>query len=157
MAVNSKGVPFYAEFGANKVASVDPVTMAIREFVLSDPGARPQSLAMDGNDMIWFTDAARGYLGRLDPTTGTVKEWASPGGAKAMPYAITTIGGDVWFSESGATPTTLVRFEPATERFQTWNLPSGGGIIQNISVTKDGNLTLAEGDANKIALVTISR
>jgi virginiamycin B lyase len=131
--------------------------MAIREFTLPDPGARPRRIAIDGNDMVWYTDYARGFVGRLDPATGTVKEWASPGGTKAMPYAITAIGGDVWFSESGATPGTLVRFEPATERFQTWNIPSGGGIVQNISVTKDGNLTLAESDANKIALVTISR
>ena len=74
-----------------------------------------------------------------------------------MPHAITAVGGDVWFSESGGTPATLVRFEPATERFQTWNIPSGGGTVQSISVTKDGNLVFAEGDAGKIALVTISR
>jgi virginiamycin B lyase len=157
MAVNSKGVPFYAEFGANKIASVDPSSMAIREFVLPDSAARPRRLAIDAKDQIWFTDYARGYLGRLDPATGTVKEWASPGGPKAMPYAITVIGGDVWFSESGATPSTLVRFEPATERFQTWNIPSGGGAVQTMSVTKDGNLALAESDANRIALVTLSR
>ena len=157
MALNSKGVPFYVEFGANKVASVDPATMAVREFALPDPAARPRSLAIDSHDMIWYTDYSRGYLGRLDPATGTVKEWASPGGPKSMPYAITVIGDDVWFSESGATPSTLVRFEPATERFQTWNIPSGGGAVQNISVTKDGNLALAESDANKIALVTLSR
>lgn len=157
MAINSKGAPFYVEFGANKVARIDPATMAIREFVLPDPAARPRRLAIDAQDMIWFTDYSRGYLGRLDPTTGVVKEWAAPGGPKSMPYAITAIAGDIWFTESGATPGTLVRFEPGTERFQTWNIPSGGGAVQSISVTKDGNLALAESDANKIALVTLSR
>jgi virginiamycin B lyase len=156
IAVNSKGVPFFAEFGANKLASVDPGTMAIREWTLPDPGARPRRLAIDGNDMIWYTDFSRGYLGRLDPVTGTVKEWASPGGPKSTPYAVAAIGGSIWFSESGLAPNTLVRFEPATERFQTWNIPSGGGIVENISVTRDGNLALAERDVNKIALVTIS-
>jgi virginiamycin B lyase len=131
--------------------------MAIREFVLPDATARPRRIAIDGNDMIWYTDYARGYVGRLDPATGTVKEWAAPGGAKALPYAIAAIGGDVWFSESGATPNTLVRFEPSTERFQTWNIPSGGAIVQNISVTRDGNLALAESELNKIALVTLSK
>jgi virginiamycin B lyase len=157
IAVNSKGVPFFAEFGANKVAAVDPATMAIREWTLPDPAARPRRLAVDPNDMIWFTDYARGYVGRLDPANGTVKEWASPGGTKSMPYAITAIGADLWYCESGVVPNTLVRFEPATERFQIWNIPSGGGVVQNISVGKDGSLALAESELNKIAVVTISR
>jgi virginiamycin B lyase len=156
MALNSKGVPFFAESGANKVASIDPATMVIREYALP-ADARTRRISIDASDMVWYTDNARGYIGRLDPATGTVKEWASPGGAKAMPFAIMAIGGDIWFSESGAAPNTLVRFEPATERFQTWNIPSGGGSVQNISVTKDGTLALAESDANRIAVVRISR
>jgi virginiamycin B lyase len=157
IAINSKGVPYFAEFGTNKLASVDPATMAIKELPLPDPAARPRRVAIDGADMIWFTDYARGFIGRLDPATGSVKEWASPGGTTSMPFAIAVIGSDIWFSESGVTPNTLVRFEPATERFQTWNIPSGGGTVQNISVTKEGNLALAESDVNKIAVVKISR
>jgi virginiamycin B lyase len=74
-----------------------------------------------------------------------------------MPYGIAAIRGDIWYSESGTTPNTLVRFEPSTERFQVWNIPSGGGVVQNISVTKDGNLAIAESGANKVALVAISK
>ncbi len=157
IAVSSKGVPYFAEFGANKLAAVDPAKLSIREWTLPDPAARPRRVAIDGSDMVWYTDYARGYLGRFDPATGAVKEWAAPGGAGAKPFAIAVVGSDVWFSESGSTPNTLVRFEPATERFQTWNIPSGGGVVQNISVTKDGNLALAESEINKIALVTITK
>jgi hypothetical protein len=35
--INSKGVPFFVEFGANKVASIDPATMVIREWTLPMP------------------------------------------------------------------------------------------------------------------------
>jgi virginiamycin B lyase len=107
--------------------------------------------------VIWYSDYARGYLGRLDPKTSDVKEWATPGGASSRPYGIAVINGDVWYSESGVTPNTLVRFEPATERFQVWNIPSGGGVVRNVSVTKDGNLAIAESGVNKVALVEISR
>jgi virginiamycin B lyase len=157
IAIGSRGVVFFAESAVNKLASVDPATMSIREWTLPDPGARPRRLTLDRNDIVWFTDYARGHLGRLDPTTGGVKEWASPGGAKSMPYAIATIDGDIWYSESGVTPNTLVRFEPATERFQIWNIPSGGGVVENISVGKDGSLALAESELNKIAVVKITR
>jgi hypothetical protein len=27
---------------------------------------------------------------------------------------------------------TLVRFDPATEKFQTWEIPSGGGVVRNM-------------------------
>jgi virginiamycin B lyase len=54
-------------------------------------------------------------------------------------------------------PNTLVRFDPATEKFQTWKIPSGGGVVRNVSVTRDGNLVLAESGMNKIALVEIGK
>src|SRR5204862_3112667 len=100
---------------------------------------------------------ARGYLGRLDPVTGKVTEWASPGGTSSAPYGIAVIKGVIWYSESGVEPNTLVRFDPATEKFQTWKIPSGGGVVRNVSVTKDGNLALAESGVNKIALVEIGK
>ena len=157
IVVGSKGVPYYVEFGANKIASIDPDKLVIREWTLPNADARPRRLAVDAGDMIWYSDYARGYLGRLDPATGEVKEWASPGGATSMPYGIASIKGDVWYSESGTTPNTLVRFEPSTERFQVWNIPSGGGVVQNISVTKDGNLAMPESAVNKVALVAIRK
>jgi virginiamycin B lyase len=157
IAMSSKGVPFYVEFGANKVASIDPDKMVIREWTLPNAEARPRRLAVDANDVIWYSDYARGYLGRLDPKTGDVKEWASPGGTSSRPYGIAVINGDVWYSESGVMPNTLIRFEPGTERFQVWNIPSGGGVVRNVSVTRDGNLALAESGMNKVALVEISR
>jgi virginiamycin B lyase len=54
-------------------------------------------------------------------------------------------------------PNTLVRFDPKTEKFQTWVIPSGGGVVRNMMATKDGNLVLAESGVNKIALVTIAK
>lgn len=157
IVVNSKGVPFFVEFGANKVASIDPATMVIREWTLPDPASRPRRIAVDSQDRIWYTDYARGYLGRLDPASSEVKEWASPAGTKSQPYGIEVIDGKVWYSESGVQPNTVVMFDPATEKFQTWPIPSGGGVVRNVSVTKDGNLALALSGVNKIGLVEIRR
>jgi len=157
MAFNSKGIPFYVEFGTNKVAAIDPDKLVIREWTLPNADSRPRRMAIDSADVIWYTDYARGYLGRLDPKTGDVKEWASPAGPRSAPYGIAVINGDIWYSESGVTPNTIVRFEPSTERFQIWNIPSGGGVVSNVSVTKEGNLVIAESGVNKVAMVTISR
>jgi virginiamycin B lyase len=154
--INSKGVPWYVDFRGNRVASIDPVTMAIKEYTLPSPEARPRRIALTPDDAVWYTDFARGYLGRFDPATGQTKEWASPGGRESEPYGIATIGNIVWYSESAVRPNTLVRFDPRTEKFQTWIIPAGGGVVRNMMRTTDGrNLVLAESGVNKVALVEI--
>ena len=61
----------------------------------------------------------------------------------------------MWYSESGVRPNTLVRFDPGTERFQTWTIPSGGGVVRNMMKTADGKLVMAESGVNRVALVEI--
>jgi virginiamycin B lyase len=157
MVVDSKGVPFYVEFGAPKVARIDPETMAIREFPLPNPESRPRRVAITPNDVIYYSDYSRGYLGRLDPATGKVTEWPSPSGPKSQPYGITYLNGAIWYSESNVTPNTLVRFDLKTEKFQTWAIPSGGGVVRNMMATKSGDIVMACSGVNKVALVTIDR
>jgi virginiamycin B lyase len=155
IAVNSAGVPWYVDFRGNRVGSVDPVTMEIREYSLPDTAARPRRIAITPDDAVWYTDHARGYLGRFDPKTRTVREWPSPGGRQSRPYGIAATGPVIWYSESGVRPNTLVRFDPATEKFQTWTIPSGGGIVRHMMATPDGNLVLALSGVNRVALVEV--
>ena len=155
MVVTSKGVPVYCEFGANKIASVDPDTMAIKEYELPNAESRPRRIGITSDDAIWYSDYSRGYLGRLDMKTGNVKEWPSPGGPKSLPYGIASIHDVIWYSESGVKPNTIVRFDPKTEKFQTWAIPSGGGVVRNVSVTREGNLALACSGVNRVGLVEI--
>jgi virginiamycin B lyase len=139
----------------NKLASIDPATMEVKEYALPNPESRPRRIAITSDDVIWYADYSRGYLGRFDTKTGKVTEYASPGGPKSQPYGITAANDIVWYSEANTKPNTLVRFDPKTEKFQTWAIPSGGGVVRNMMTTKDGNLVLAESAMNKIALVEI--
>ncbi len=157
MALDSHGTIFCVQFGTNSVLRIDPKTLQMREFKLPDLGARPRRIAITPDDIVWYTDYARGYLGRLDPKTGDVKEWQSPSGPKSEPYGISAINGVLWYSESGAKPNTVVRFDPRTEKFQSWAIPGGGDIVRNTSVTKDGNWVLANSLVNQITLVRISK
>jgi virginiamycin B lyase len=157
MVVTTKGVPFFVEFGANKVASIDPKTMEIHEYVLPNPESRPRRVAIDSHDVIWYSDYSRGYLGRLDPATGKTTEWPSPGGPKSQPYGITSLNDVIWYSESAVRPNTLVRFDPKTEKFQTWVIPSGGGVVRNMMTTRDGNIVMACSGVNRVALVEIGK
>ena len=84
-----------------------------------------------------------------------MKEFASPGGPNSLPYGIVYLKRAVWYSESGVRPNTLVRFDPETEKFQTWAIPSGGGVVRNMMVTRDGNIAMAESGVNRVALVVV--
>jgi virginiamycin B lyase len=157
MVVSSKGVPFFVEFGSNKIASIDPQTLDIKEYALPHAESRPRRIAITSDDVIWYSDYSRGYLGMFNPKSGEMKEWMSPGGPKSQPYGITALHDVIWYSESHVKPNTLVRFDPKSEKFQTWPIPSGGGVVRNMMPTYDGNLALACSGVNKVALVKIER
>jgi virginiamycin B lyase len=151
--VNSKGVPFFCEFGTNKLARIDPNTMEITESLLAE-GARPRRLAIAADDRVYFTDYQGGNLGRLDPVSGAAKMWPSPGGTGSNPYGIAiTPDGMVWYSESGVTPNTIIRFNPKTEQFARANIPSGGGTVRNMAATPDGRIYLACSGVDKVGVV----
>ncbi len=156
--INSKGEPWFVELTGGRVGKIDPATFAIREYVLPHAGSMPRRIAITDDDVIWYTDYGRGYLGRLDPNTGDVSEFATPSGAgpDAQPYAITTTGNIVWYVESGVAPNMLVRFDPSTEKFQSWPIPSGGGVVRHMVTGSDGTLWLAESGVDKIARVTVA-
>ena len=86
-----------------------------------------------------------------------MKDWPSPGGPTSQPYGITFLNGVIWYSESAVKPNTLVRFDPKTEKFQTWVIPAGGGVVRNMMATRDGDLVIAESALNKVALVSIAK
>lgn len=157
MVIDSKGAPWFVQFGVNKLARIDPNTMDIKEYTLPNPETRPRRVAITKDDILWYSDFSRGYLGRFDPKTGAVREWPSPGGRKSQPYGIVALNGIIWYSESAVTPNTLVRFDPSTEKFQTWVIPSGGGVVRNMMATRDGNLVMACSGRNRVALVTIGK
>jgi virginiamycin B lyase len=159
LVITSKGVPIFAEFGSNKLASVDPNTMEIHEWTLPDPDTRIRRLTITPDDMIYYADFDRGFLTKFDPKTGKVTaEWASPGGPRSQPYGIAVLRGAIWYVETGTEPNALVRFDPKTQKFQTWGIPGGGGVVRNMMVTRDGDhLVIAESGVDKVGLVTVAR
>jgi len=153
--ITSKGVPVVVLFGTNKVATIDPATLAIKEYPLPNPASRPRRLALASDDIVYYADFSRGFLGRLDLKTGEVKEWQSPSGPHSQPYGIAFTKGAVWYNESNAKPNTIVRFDPATEKFQTWPIPGGGDIVRNVDVTRDGNVVTANSLVNQVGIVEL--
>jgi len=158
----SRGMIWVAYRGAPKIARIDPDTWQIQEF--NTPNPDPEShhgryyirrLAIDSNDMIWYVDSGRGYLGRFNQQTEEFDEWLTPSGADSHPYAIEIVDDIIWINESEQRPDVIARFDPATEKFQSWPIPSGIGVVRNMRATPDGNLVIHQSSANTVGLVKI--
>lgn len=155
IVVNSKGRPFFDLFGTNKIGEIDPETLEISEHSLPQ-GARPRRVAVTKDDVVWYTDYARGFLGRLDPATGEVTEFASPAGRTSRPYGITsTSDGAIWFSESGVEPNTVVRFDPSDHSMRSWPIPSGGGVVRHMVTAPNDDVWLACSGVDRLARVRV--
>jgi virginiamycin B lyase len=155
--IAADGTPWVACNGSNCIVRVDPETMALTEIRLPhhESTARRLDIAEDGT--IWYVNSSRGRLGRLDPKTGDIREWPSPSGTGSNPYAIAVVDGIVWYNESGKRPDALVRFDPRTETFQSWAIPSGkvhAGIVRHMRPTRDGDLLIHQSSTNRIIRVT---
>ena len=153
---DSKGTVWVAYNGTNKIGRMDPITMEVREFALPE-GSRSRRLVVTSDDMVWYVNSALGRLGRLNPQTGDIKEWPSPSGPQSHPYAMEVIDDIIWYNESNQRPDALVRFDPRTEKFQSWAIPSGVGIIRHMRKTPDGNLAIHQTSSNRIGLAIIDK
>lgn len=118
IVINGKNVPWLNLFGTNKIATIDPATMAVKSFDLPHERARSRRIAVTSDDVIWYVDYTRGFLGRLDPVSGKVEEFPAPGGPASLPYGMASDDKDkIWITESGAKGARLIGFDPKTRQF----------------------------------------
>jgi len=69
------------------------------------------------------------------------------------------VDGIVWYNESGKRPDPLVRFDPETETFQSWPIPSSGvysGILRHVRTDSQGRLLIHQSATNHILRVSVS-
>jgi virginiamycin B lyase len=158
--IDADGNPWFSCNGWPCLYKNDPATMALTEVKLPLEGTTVRRLDIAADGIIWYVNSGLGRLGRYNPKTGEIKEWPSPSGPKSHPYAIAVVDGIVWYNESGMRPDPLVRFDPATETFQSWAIPSGNiyaGIIRHMRPARDGSLLIHQSSTNRIIQVTPQR
>jgi virginiamycin B lyase len=85
-----------------------------------------------------------------DAGTGTWREWRLPG-SNPMPYAVYVDEKDmVWLSDFGSNA--LVRFDPATETFAVFPLPSRGAAVRQL-LGRAGEVWGAESGTDKLVVI----
>ncbi len=90
---------WFTELGVDRIGRLtytDTNDCTFHEYTLT-VGSRPLNL-VSGGGFIWFTAAGGDYIGRLDPATGQIDEFAVPAGSYPadLDYAP---DGSIWFTE----------------------------------------------------------
>ena len=153
--VGPDGKLYIAFNGTNAIGAMDPNTMDVHYYTVPNEESRIRRLGIDSKGIVWYVNSTRGRIGRLDPATGDIREWSSPSGPDSHPYALVVIDDIVWYNESAMRPDALVRFDPDTEVFQSWAIPSGVGINRRMWVTRDKNILIHQSSTNRVGIVRI--
>src|SRR5438034_1925553 len=59
------------------LALLNPPPIVV-EYLLPRPGAFPHDPAVGRDGIVWYTDQANSYIGRLDPASGKVTDYPTP-------------------------------------------------------------------------------
>jgi virginiamycin B lyase len=127
-------IPYYGR--GNEVVRLDPTTAELTRFPLGfskKAGIHSAVPARDGS--VWFTEAALGRIGRLDPPTRQITEYQNkplPNGTRTGAHTIRVDErGLVWVSGGPA----ISMFDPKTETFRHYDL----GATYGNTVGNDGD------------------
>ena len=148
----SDGVrPWFSYWGSNKIATIDPVTFELKEYVQPDPRTRIRRMGVTSDDMLWYGDWGTGKLARFNPKTGAGHRVGRT--ERSAVAALRNDGDrrqDLVRRVRTRGPNNLVRFDPKTEKFQTLPIPGGGGIVRHMMPTPDGKIAMAMSGLNTV-------
>jgi virginiamycin B lyase len=100
------------------------------EYDLPREEIAPHDVIVDKDGIIWFSSFGEQNLGRLDPKTGKVTEFAYPKHRKDFPTGSLGLradaAGNLWLGNMYQA--TIVKFDPKSEQFQFWTLPAERNI-----------------------------
>jgi streptogramin lyase len=97
----------------------------VTEYDLTRSDALPGDAVVDADGMVWYVDFATGALGRLNPSTGAVKEWELPVMKPGFPLGALGLeldaDGNPWIArvfQAGVT-----KFDKKTEKLTNYKIP----------------------------------
>ena len=161
IVINSRGVPWFNLFGTNKIGTIDPATMAITTVDLPDARARGRRIALTSDDVVWYVDYSRGFLGRYDPRVGgRVEEIPMPGGPTSLPYGMAADDKNrLWMAESGRNGAILYGYDPSTKQFfgRTLVGREGNNTIRHMYFDKTTGLLWFGTDQGTIGRAAVSQ
>ena len=147
------GDVYYASLAGNHIARIDTETgeATVIEPPTKDQGAR--RVWSDSKGRIWVSYWNSGHVGMYDPGPKSWKEWKLPGNAHAYSVWVDTAGGKdiVWLTDWSLNA--IVRFDPATERFESYVSNRDQANVRQM-LGRAGEAWGAESGTDRLVVVT---
>jgi virginiamycin B lyase len=151
VVVGPDGAAWITDSGLNAIVRVDPSTSQVAVYSLPDgiPNANLNTAAFDPKGILWFTGQS-GFYGRLDPETGEVEAWPSPGGRG--PYGITvTPGGEVYYASLAGSH--IAHIDPATASATVLQPPTASQGARRVWSDSLGRVWVSEWNAGQLGVL----
>lgn len=109
---------------------------------------KPQRLDLDAAGNVWFSERQGNKIGKLDPATGSFKEYSLPG-PEASPYAVGVAkDGMVWYASHEQD--TMNRLNPDTGEVTEYPYPHSEISMREFFFDKKGRMWYASSANNKV-------
>lgn len=144
IAAAGDGSLWFTEKASGKIGEFIPATSTFHEFPLSNAASQPSGIILGPDGDLWFTETASNLsrVGKINPTTGAVTEFAVQSNVSAG----LTVGrdGQVWFGEGNS----ISEINPATGTITDYTAFSGfpsepAFASGSFAVGPDGNVWFA--------------
>lgn len=147
--LDAEGAPWLTDGGQNAIVRVDPKTRAVKAWPLPEGSgyANLNTAIFDKAGIHWFTGQS-GYYGRLDPKTGDMKVFDSPGGRG--PYGIhATPDGTVYYASLAGSH--IARIDAASGKATVIEPPTRRQGARRVWSDSKGILWVAEWNSGQLS------
>src|ERR1700680_3717520 len=101
--------------------TVSELKVNIREWTVPTKGAHPHDPAVAPDGSLWFTEQLQNKLGRLDPESGTFKEYALKIEDSGPHGLVADADGNIWFT--GNAKGYIGKLDPKTGDVKVYKMP----------------------------------
>ena len=148
-----RGDVWWCSLAGSFIARIDRATGESQVVVPPTPRQGARRVWSDSQGRIWVSEWNSGQVSVHDPRasgTGAWRAWKLPG-ANPRAYAVYVDDRDaVWVSDFGGN--SVVRFDPATERFETFAFPRESANVRQI-LGRPGEIWLPESGTEHITVI----
>ncbi|MEE9606618.1 MAG: carboxypeptidase regulatory-like domain-containing protein [Myxococcota bacterium] len=134
------GTPWFSQLNEHRIGRIDPESFEIE--LIDTPFPAPRRLRFDSQGKLWVPSFSGSLIARFDPHSREFKSWElpiEPRGSET-PYAlhVDRRTDEVWIC--GTNSDTLIRFQPRSERFTVYPLPTRVTYTREIDFDAEGRV-----------------
>jgi virginiamycin B lyase len=141
---------WFSQYATRRIGSYEKETGDIT--MVDTPFAGPRRFRSDSKGNLWIPAFTDGKIYKYEPANGTFTGYDLPTGASDSVYAVAVDPMDDTVWGCGSNSDTMLHFDPKTEKFTTYRLPSIVTFCREISFDQEGNVWTSYSNAPGISI-----